>query len=217
MGRTILADVLDRAMAKTFSAEVYLERLTSDPGLALMPFEVATDLLQISDSMLRSYIREGQLTEIRVRTKSGSKIGVTLASIVQRRGIVEDRPQKLLPKAYRLIEDAAREGKNKVYSELMAALALDHEVSGDRKTFANVLALVCAQSWEEDKVLLGIIVRDETASARGRQKDLPNGHLQEQAIALGVPGAADQDFDDFLVKHTGMVFDAFKGKYRAKR
>jgi hypothetical protein len=203
-------------MAKTFSAEVYLERLSKDPGLAMMPYEVAADLLQISDAMLRSWIREGQLAEIRIRTKAGSKVGVTLGSIIQRRGIVENRPQKLLPKAFRLIEDAARAGKPKVYVELMEALDLKHDISGDRRTFADVLSLVCTQSWEEQKILLGVIVTDETATARGRQKDLPNGHLQEHAIQLQVPHASEEEFDDFLEKHTRMVFDALQGKYREK-
>jgi hypothetical protein len=134
----------------------YIATQTTKGDLAAVPIPLVAEHLNVSSPAVAAMLSDGRLDGVRI----GKNTLVTLSSLQARqtkRAGQESTVHKYLMKR-------AKEGVRAIFYEpVMAQVGMTPRVPADRTRIGGILGAISEKSYEEDGVLLSVLVHQKTA------------------------------------------------------
>lgn len=173
----------------------YLEAYADDPTLAVMPIPVVADHLEKTPAAISAMIRTGKLDEVRIKKNRF----VLLSSLLARQEGFEDQVETV--KKY-LVKQAKKGTRSLFYEPLMDQVGMKPTTPADRTKIGQILGTISERSYEENGILLSVLVHRKTAGITNPGPGFFN-------LAKGM-GFKFKDKNDFVEEHTNLVMKAYK-------
>lgn len=186
------------------NAKTYSKALADNSSLAIIPFSMAAELLEVEVSTVQGYVRRGTLSEISVGPKR-RWVGVLASEIRQKRRVRAKLLRDLIKIAEPILVQAAKDQKTLEYNaDLMIALDLKHSHAQDRDMLGKVLGELSKSSNKSDNCMISVVAV--------RKKDAkPNKAFFALARSLNVL-AATGDENQFFKEHKETVYKKYLRK-----
>lgn len=187
---------------KTFDdGTAYLSALKADAALAIIPFQMAADALDVTRAAVERRVRSGELEGVTIG-KTRAVLAASLNAELETRRADVDTVEGMLV-------DLACKRETTVYGPVMAAIGLRTQVPAHRRRIGMILGKISEKSYEGHDFMLSALVFNKTA---GRPSDSFYG-LGEQLDEDYANG--DLDNEEFLAKQLKMIF-AYYGPRKSK-
>lgn len=176
------------------SPSAYLEALQSNPKLAIVPLQMVADLRGITRAAVDGMLRSGRLQEIKIENSRY----VSAESIIELQFREEDRVNKV----ENFLKELAASRKTVTYEPIMASVGLSSKIPSHRTAIGKILGDITRRSWEQDGILLTVLVHHKMASYTR-----PGRGFFNLAAELGVPPWKDEE--EMVARETQRVWDFY--------
>ncbi len=139
---------------QSMTAQEYLNALTTDPTLAIIPFQMAGDIWGVSRAAVDGMVRSGKLSEIKI---DGTRyIRAESLQTLMEQWLAE------VASIRKSLESAAKKGTILFYAPLMESIGLSSTVPADRARIGAILGQISEATKEENGTLISVIVHRQS-------------------------------------------------------
>ncbi len=133
----------------------YLQELKIDPTLAIITFQMAADIWEVTRAAVDGMVRSGKLVEIKI---DGTRY--ILAKSLQT--LIEEWQAKVSA-IHVALESAAKEGQILFYAPLMKGIGLSSTIPADRNQIGQILGEISEITKDKNGTLLSVIVHRQSS------------------------------------------------------
>lgn len=164
------------------STKDYLRAFERDAeACAIMPIQTIADMRGVTRGAIVHMIDSGQLRQIKIEKTRY----VQTKSFVAYQNEIKRRTQIV----YRFLEEKALERRTCTYEPVMSEIGLRWQTPADRQTIGAMLGQISAETYEDNGILLSVLVHRKTA---GRSR--PGPGFFSLATHLGCEWDDDDEF-----------------------
>jgi hypothetical protein len=142
---------------QTKSVNDYLRLAAGAPAVyAAVPIPIAAQHLGRTENTVRTMLRDGRLSGVEIPDAAGKKVTlVTIASLLA----YTDKQERTMTRSIETVRTILlQDPRLHTYREIMEPIGLDHHRSSDRDMISRVLAGVSRQSYDDDWLMLSVLV-----------------------------------------------------------
>jgi hypothetical protein len=167
----------------------YMRAAAVDPGLAIVPYQIAADAWGVTRSAIVGMVNRRKLEELRIE---GSRF-IMVTSINRLLSDVQSKKDKLRI----LIEAAAAKRKILFYSNVMIEIGMNSAIPDDRGRIAQLLCDISLDSHKEKGILSSVIVH-----RKGPEPTSPGEGFFDLAKELGYHCESKSQFIQSQIEKT---------------
>jgi len=175
----------------------YVSAQATQGDLAAVPIPLVADHLQVSSPAVVAMLNDGRLDGVRI----GKNTLVTLSSLQARQTKLSGQESTV----YKYLMKRAKEGVRAIFYEpVMAQVGMSPRVPAERSRIGSILGVISEKTFEEDGVLLSVLVHQKKAGVTR-----PGLGFFNLARHLKLPV---RDEDAFVKEQTDKVLAAYRSR-----